>query len=93
MPVRLAINGGNFVDVKNRYSDKVLTCNYEGSHEKVLILEDVISSGRTVKELVELCRRSELDPVLVLAICSRNPNLQRLEEDIAVPIRTLAEDL
>jgi len=60
--------------------------NFAGVREKgIVIIDDVLSSGSTMKKAINFLRANQGDPVLCLAIV----NKQRFDEIDGVPIRAL----
>lgn len=58
--------------------------------DRVLLVDDVISSGATIRSIVEQMRRMDITPVGVQAILAKGAHYLQLEQDMNIPVRVLS---
>lgn len=58
--------------------------------ERILIVDDVVSTGNTVRAMVEACRRAGAEPVRILLAINKNVDLARLGQELGCPVDALA---
>lgn len=84
-----------FVEVRQVYPSGMYTYIYVpkglvARGDRVLIVDDVIRSGSTVRALAEVCRVARASVVGVYAILAVTGADERLSEELGVPVRVLA---
>lgn len=71
------------------YSRADLYLNYVGEGDRVVIVDDVISTGGTLRAMVEALRQVGASIVDVLIVFDKMQDRAALEEALGVPIKTL----
>lgn len=78
--------------VQNRYSTKKMSCNVRGDREKLLFVDDIVSSGETLRSCLGIVRSAGFVVEDVVAICVRGAAWQEIQKDCSVRIYALSED-
>jgi orotate phosphoribosyltransferase len=85
MDIELILYRPKRPDVKEDVAGTTLS-NFAGVREKrVVIVDDVLSSGKTMKDAIDFLRANQAEPVLCLSIV----NKQQFNEIDEVPVRAL----
>lgn len=86
---RYGLPGEVEVHQRTGYSESVMTVNSVGPGERVVLLDDVIDTGGTVKAAVESLRDAGIEVTEVIAVFCRCPDPEGLSEEIGIPVRYL----
>ena len=73
------------------YSDKEMYINGLGSGDRVVIVDDVISTGGTLRALVLAFRQMGVRIVDIIVVVEKGDNREKLEAELDVKIKTLVK--
>ena len=79
------------IEVRQRtgYSECLMTVNTVNPGERVVILDDVVDTGGTLKGAVSALREAGIVVTEIVVIFNRSGDIDSLSEEMGVPIRTL----
>lgn len=77
------------LDQRTGYSRSPMYINGVGAGSRVAILDDVISTGGTVKAVVGALRGAGAEVTEVIAVYSKSRDVSDLERELGVPVRYL----
>jgi len=71
------------------YSEKELYINGLKKGDRVVIVDDVISTGGTLKAIVQAFKGMEVEVVDIIIVVQKTDGLERLEAELGMKIKTL----
>jgi len=71
------------------YSEKDLFINGLKSGDRVVVLDDVVSTGGTLRAIVKALKGMGVDVRDIIVVVKKTDHLDDLEEEIGQPVRTL----
>lgn len=60
-----------------------------GRGQRILVVDDVVSTGNTLRALVEACRKAGAEPMKVLLAINKNVDLAKLGQELGCPVEAL----
>lgn len=86
---RYGLPGEICLDQHTGYSESPMYVNGVRSGEKVVIVDDVISTGGTVRAIAEALRGAGVETVGVVSVYSKQKDVSALSEKLGIPVRYL----
>lgn len=86
---RYGLPGEVAVDQSTGYSRSAMYINGVRRGDRVLIVDDVIDTGGTMRCIVRALRGIGAEVVGVAAVYDRNPDIEALSDELGVPMRAL----
>lgn len=86
---RYGLPGEIVVRQRTGYSQAKLHVHGLGRAERVVIVDDVVSTGGTIRALAEACGKAGADLVKVLVCVNKNVDLGALSREIGCPVEAL----
>ncbi|RLF22608.1 MAG: adenine phosphoribosyltransferase [Thermoprotei archaeon] len=88
---RKEVGVDKFIEVKHVYPSGTYTYIYVPKYllkkgDRVLIADDLIRSGSTVRALANVCRLAECEIIGVFAIIGKHDGIRALESELKVPV-------
>lgn len=83
------LDGERVLDQETGYSHNKLHLNAVHAGDRVVILDDVISTGGTLRALVAGIRDARAEVAGVLSVFSKDPDLDGLARDLGCPVHAL----
>ena len=77
------------VPSKTGYSDSVLYINGITKGDRVVIIDDIMSTGNTLSALINALRSNDVEIVDVLVIFDKGSREAELEKKLGMPIKTM----
>lgn len=86
---RYGLPGEIAVEQATGYSRSAMYINGVGRGDRVLIVDDVIDTGGTMRCIVRALKRVGAETAGIAAVYDRNPDIGALSKELGVPIRAL----
>lgn len=86
---RYGLPGEIVVAQKTGYSEANLHVHGLQRGERVLLLDDVVSTGGTLRALAAACRTAQATPVKALLLVDKHPDVRELGRELALPLEAL----
>lgn len=77
------------LDHTNGYSESPMYINGLEDGDRVMVVDDVISTGGTMKAIVDTLRANNVPVTEVAAVYNKSEDVEALAEELGVPIRFL----
>lgn len=74
---------------KTGYGDSTMYVNGIGEGDRVVLLDDVISTGGTTRSIIEAIEKTGADVVGVVTVFNKSRDIKALEETVGKPIRSI----
>lgn len=88
---RYGLPGEIEIGQRTGYSESHMFVYTVDEGERVVILDDVIDSGNTLRASVKALRESGVEVTEAIAVFCRNPDIEGLSQELGLPIRCLLD--
>lgn len=88
---RYGLPGEIEISQRTGYSESRMFVDTVEAGERVVVIDDVIDSGNTLRATVECLRNAGIVVTEAIAVFSRHPNLEALSEELGMPTRRLLD--
>ncbi len=88
---RYGLPGEVAVQSSTGYATHTLYLNGVGRGERVLFIDDVLSTGGTLRAVADAVRRAGAELCDALVVIEKGPNRQRLESELGLVIKSLVK--